>query len=99
MKKKIFYTPLIFIFFCFVSVQAAAQKMIQVRVDCFTSNKNRGDAYANAKNYDMAIQQYQNAKYCNALSVQQRRLLDSLIIDCNKKKAAMQKKVIVRTKL
>ena len=62
------------------------------QVDCYNLYKQKGDSYKNSRNYDLAIQQYQSAKYCNYLSYAQRRTLDSLIADIGKR----QPKIIVR---
>lgn len=69
-------------FLLFHQVSSAQRK----QVDCYNSYKLKGDNYKNLRNYDLAIQQYQFAKYCNSLSYPQRRTLDSLIADINKKR-------------
>ena len=68
---------------------SSAQKQ---QVDCYNLYKQRGDNYKNLRNYDLAIQQYQSAKYCSPLSNIQRRTLDSLIADIGKR----QPKMIIR---
>lgn len=91
MKNNPFIKITLSLFLIFLYHFTSAQKM--VKQDCYTTYKNQGDAYSNAKNYDLAIQQYQNAKYCNYLSDVQRRTLDSLIADVNRKRQAMKKVV------
>ena len=61
----------------------SAQKQ---QVDCYNLYKQKGDNYKNLRNYDLAIQQYQSAKYCSPLSNIQRRTLDSLIADINRRR-------------
>lgn len=99
MKNNLF-AKTIFSVLCILFVQLASAQMKapqkQVKQDCYTTYKNQGDVYNNAKNYDLAIQQYQQAKYCNALSSEQRKTLDSLIADVNKKKQMNGNKIIVR---
>jgi hypothetical protein len=68
----------------------------QIKLDCYTTYKNGGDAYNKVNNYDLAIQQYQAAKYCPNLNNIQRKTLDSLITDVTRKKQMNTKKVILR---
>jgi hypothetical protein len=68
----------------------------QVKLDCYTNYKNSGDAYNKINNYDLAIQQYQNARYCSNISAMQRKTLDSLIADVNRKKQINIKRSIIR---
>ncbi len=79
----------------FLYLSGTAQTIKMVKRDCYTTYKNQGDAYNNARNYDLAIQQYQNAKYCNSLSDIQRRTLDILIADVSRKRQLMKKVVRV----
>ncbi len=61
--------------------------------DCYTDNKNKGDSLSRIGNYDLAIKQYQVAKYCLNATPQQKKILDDLIADMIKRKAASEKKV------
>ena len=76
---------------CIFIYHSATAQVKMVKKDCYTTYKTQGDSYNNAKNYDLAIQQYQNAKYCNAISDIQRKTLDSLIADVNKKRSLIRK--------
>jgi hypothetical protein len=89
-----------FSFLCILLFQVtAAQQAVRQRPlpqrDCYTNNKIQGDTFAKKGSYDLAIQQYQKAKYCNNLSNVQRRSLDSLIKEVNRKKM-VRKGVIKR---
>ena len=77
----------------FLCPSVKAQKAKQ---DCYTTYKTQGDVYQTSRSYDLAIQQYQNAKYCNGLTTAQRRTLDSLIVDCGNKKRTIQKPMTKR---
>ncbi|MEO5997575.1 MAG: hypothetical protein ABIN89_12640 [Chitinophagaceae bacterium] len=95
MKKKIFFPAIFFlsvISFCQI---IAAHTLAPV--DCYTIYKNRGDSLNKIGNYDQAIAQYQAAKYCAQVSVAQKKTLDGLIADVNRKKQISgTKKVITR---
>ena len=71
------------VFFLLFQQLSSAQKK---QVDCYNLYKQKGDSYKNSRNYDLAIQQYQSAKYCNSLNYNQRRTLDSLIADINRRR-------------
>lgn len=77
---------IIFSLLCIFSCQLLPAQMYNARQDCYTSYKNQGDAYNKTNKYDLAIQQYQNAKYCNTLTAEQRKILDSLIADINRRR-------------
>jgi hypothetical protein len=81
--KRNSFTKTTFLLLCILFYQFAVAQ--NAKQDCFTTHKNQGDVYSKAKNYDLAIKEYQNAKYCNKLTDPQRKLLDSLIADVKKK--------------
>ena len=58
----------------------------QVPADCYKTFKARGATYKSQRNYTAARQQYQTAKNCNNLTNQQRREIDSLIADINRRR-------------
>lgn len=60
--------------------------------DCYTDYKNKGDSLSKAGNYNLAIKQYQAARYCLQSTAQQKTILDNLITDMEKKKAASEKR-------
>ena len=89
MKTYLQSITVFIVFFLLFHQVSSAQRQ---QVDCYNSYKQKGDSYKNSRNYDLAIQQYLSAKYCNSLSYAQRRTLDSLIADINKR----QPKIIIR---
>lgn len=80
----------------FLLFQLPASAQQQRFNNCFYSYKQKGDIYKNSKNYDLAIQQYQSAKYCSSLTIDQRKTLDSLIADVNKKRPVTTIRIIKR---
>lgn len=64
--------------------------------DCYTDYKNKGDSLSKTGNYDLAIKQYQAAKYCLQATPQQKTILDNLIADMEKKKASQKKAMPAR---
>jgi hypothetical protein len=91
--KKYFLLPFTFSLLCILLYQfTAAQQPVRRRPltqrDCYTNYKRQFDNFKNRGNYDLAIQKYHNAKSCTNLSYIQRRSLDSLIRDVNRKRMA-----------
>jgi hypothetical protein len=76
--------------FLFFSQALSAQNQ-QLVADCFTSYKTKGDSYVSLRNFDLAIQQYQAAKYCK-INDQQKKQLDSLIADVGRRRQQEMKK-------
>ena len=83
MKRKLFYTVALLVFFNCLHQQLAAQ--VYVQPDCYKTYKSRGDAYKAKGYFDLAVQQYKNAKNCSRLRVDQIRELDMLIADANRR--------------
>lgn len=67
-----------------------AQKTVQ---DCYTTYKNKGDAFYNGKKYDLSMEQYQIAKKCKFLTNYQTKTLDSLIAIMSKLQSTTNSKI------
>jgi hypothetical protein len=91
---KMFLLVLLTPCFLFFPRAVSAQNQ-RVALDCYTSYKKKGDNYVSLGNYDLAIQQYQAAKYCNNITAQQKKELDSLIAQVNKMRQLPMKKTVI----
>jgi hypothetical protein len=92
MKKQLVYTMVLFLLFTGIQQRVAAQVYLQR--DCYKSYKSQGDSYKAKGYYDLAVQQYKNAKNCGKLSRAQIKELDSLIADANRR--VIKTRVITR---
>jgi len=92
------YLPLITAFTVFslsCNLEVLGQSSPASVLKCYNSYVQKGDSNRNVRNYDLAIQQYQTAKLCGALSTQQINQLNSLIAQ-TKTLQQNSKKVIIR---
>jgi hypothetical protein len=94
MKTYLRSIKILTLFFLLFHQAATAQKQ-PVTVNCYNSYVKKGNDYKNLRNYDLAIQQYQSAKYCKSLTKSQIAQLDALIAE-TKKLQLNSKKIITR---
>jgi hypothetical protein len=94
--KKHFLLPFIFCLLGILLYPFTAAPQAVSRRDCYTSYKRQGDAFNKKGKYDLAIQQYQNAKYCPNLPRDSISLLNALIDDAKRRQQRNNRKVITR---
>ena len=88
------------LFICSFQPVFAQVTKVQVKVQpsCFDKYFDLGNRYTQEKNFDLAAKQYEAAKYCGNLTYEQRKRLDSLIADVNKRRdmELAKKKIITK---
>lgn len=96
MKKNFLKVFAVSCLLLLVSQEAPAQsKKMMIRIDCFTSNRVKGDDYRTLRKFDLATQQYQAAKYCKGISRLQVHQIDSLI-ELTRRQQVNSQKVLIR---
>jgi hypothetical protein len=95
MKKHVALSTVFALLLLFFSKTVSAQQQLTTTIDCYASNKKKGDDYRVLRKFDLAVQQYQAAKYCKGVSKNQLTELDNLIA-LAKKQDMDSKKIIIR---